>query len=61
VRTDVDAMQIAEIFTGVYTLTLINWLTGWRDDASPLEERLTRAADVFIDGIRPNTRREDQR
>ncbi len=61
VRTDVDAMQIAEIFTGVYTLTLINWLTGWRDDASPLEERLMRSADVFIDGIRPNTTREEQR
>jgi AcrR family transcriptional regulator len=60
VRSDVDAMQIAEIFTGMYTLTLINWLTGWRNDASPLEDRLMRAADVFIDGIRPNTRREEQ-
>jgi AcrR family transcriptional regulator len=61
VRADVDANQIAEIFTGVYTLTLINWLTGWRDDASPLDERLMTAAGVFIDGIRPNTRKRRRR
>jgi AcrR family transcriptional regulator len=61
VRDDVGGAQLAEIFTGVYTLTLINWLTGWRDDASPLDERLMTAAGVFIDGIRPNTKRRQRR
>lgn len=61
VRSDIDAMQLAEIFTGVYTLTLINWLTSWRDDASPLDERLGRAADVFVDGVRPPAKRRQRR
>ncbi len=61
VRTDIDAMQFAEIFTGVYTLTIINWLTSWRDDATPLEERLMRAAAVFIDGIRPSAKKGKRR
>lgn len=61
VRADIDATQIAEVFTGVYTITLINWLTSWRDNASPLDERLICAAEVFIDGIRPNARKKARR
>jgi AcrR family transcriptional regulator len=50
---DMDPMQLAEVRTGIYHLTTLNWLTGWWDgDAGDLESRLARAIDVFLDGCR---------
>jgi len=56
IRADIHPPQLAELFTGTYMLTILNWVVGWWEDSEPLEARLQRAADVFLDGCRP---RED--
>ncbi|MGD1028483.1 TetR/AcrR family transcriptional regulator [Candidatus Binatus soli] len=51
IRDDVEPMQLAEILTGIYTLTGNNWLIGWWNGSSEmLEQRLLRALDVFLAG-----------
>lgn len=51
-RANLEPLQLAEVFTGIYSMTLLNWVVGWREDPGPLEPRLMRAADVFLDGCR---------
>jgi AcrR family transcriptional regulator len=50
IRADVDARQLAELYSAAFLLTTVNWLTGWWDDEEPLEERLPRAIGVLLDG-----------
>jgi AcrR family transcriptional regulator len=54
IRRDVEPIQLAEIMTGIYHLTVVNWLTRWWGDRDEqLAPRLGRAIDVFLDGCRP--------
>jgi len=48
-----DPLQLAEILTGVYHLTVLNWLLGWWGEESngSLEERLLAALDVLLLGV----------
>jgi AcrR family transcriptional regulator len=51
IRSDVEPVQLAEILTGVFQLTITNWLTGWWEhENEELEARLLRAIDVFLTG-----------
>ena len=50
VRRDVDARQLAELYTAAFLLTTVNWLTDWWDEDEPLEVRLPRAIGVMLDG-----------
>jgi len=51
IRSDVEPVQLAEILTGVFQLTITNWLTGWwEDENEELEARLLRAVDIFLTG-----------
>jgi AcrR family transcriptional regulator len=51
IRTDVDAVQLAEVLTGVFQLTTTNWLTGWWEhEHEDLQARLLRAVDVLLTG-----------
>ena len=51
IRADVEPVQLAEILTGVFQLTITNWLTGWwEDENEELEARLLRAVDIFLTG-----------
>jgi AcrR family transcriptional regulator len=54
VRDDVDALELAEIYSGNFIFTAIGWLiaraAGRRED---LEPRLDRVMDVFLAGCRP--------
>jgi AcrR family transcriptional regulator len=52
IRDDVDPMQLAEALTGIYQMTITNWLTGWWEISEELEPRLMRAIDLFLDGCR---------
>jgi AcrR family transcriptional regulator len=53
VRRDCDPMQLAEILNATVLLILDNWVSGWWNDAGPLEPRLTLAADVVLHGCVP--------
>jgi AcrR family transcriptional regulator len=52
IRSDVDPLQLAEILTATYMLTIANWLLGWWGEAHDLAPRLSRAVDVFLSGCR---------
>jgi hypothetical protein len=47
-----DPMQLAEILTATFMLTITNWLTDWWDDVGDLEPRLMQAVGVFLGGCR---------
>jgi AcrR family transcriptional regulator len=54
ISESVDPMQLAEVMTGIYHLTTLNWLTGWwEDETADLDTRLSNAVGVFLDGCRP--------
>ena len=51
VRADVESSQLAEIYTGIYIITITNWLTGWWPGADEtLPVRLRAAVEVFLAG-----------
>jgi AcrR family transcriptional regulator len=59
VRRDVPAVELAEIFSGVFMFAVVSWLaTGQagqqhiEDAEAQLDGRLIRAFDVFLDGCR---------
>lgn len=54
IRSDVGPYQLAEIMNATMMQTVGNWLVGWwpQARAQPLEGRLMRAMDVFLDGCR---------
>jgi AcrR family transcriptional regulator len=50
IRRDVDSIQLAEVLTAAYMLTIANWLIGWWDHGGALEPRLAKAIDVVLSG-----------
>jgi AcrR family transcriptional regulator len=52
IRRDVDPVQLAEILTATYMLTIANWLLGWWGEEHDLGARLSQAVDVFLNGCR---------
>jgi AcrR family transcriptional regulator len=51
IRDDLDSSQLAEIYTGIYIITITNWLTGWWPmGAQSLTDRLRAAVEVFLAG-----------
>jgi AcrR family transcriptional regulator len=58
VRADVDAVQLAEILTGIHHLTTLNWLIGWWGASGAFEPRLMRAVDLFLEGCKPAAARD---
>jgi AcrR family transcriptional regulator len=57
IRSDMEPLQLAEMLEGIFVITAGNWLFNWwKDDTGPLEERLMRAVDVFLDGCKPASR-----
>jgi AcrR family transcriptional regulator len=45
-----DPLQLAEILTATFMLTISNWLTGWWGDVGALDTRLMAAVGVFLQG-----------
>jgi AcrR family transcriptional regulator len=57
IRADMEPLQLAEILEGIFVITAGNWLfQWWKEGTGPLDERLTRAVNVFLDGCRPASR-----
>lgn len=52
VEPSVDPMQLAEIFTAVFMLTITNWVTSWWGGDEDLEPRLMTAVDIMLNGCR---------
>ncbi len=52
IRNDTDPRALAEALTGAYSFTIVNWLTYRWQDVGPLEPRLLRVAEIFLDGCR---------
>jgi AcrR family transcriptional regulator len=52
-RRDVDASQIAELYVGIFYVTVRLWLTRTRGTKDRLETRMLRAIDVLFNGLRP--------
>jgi AcrR family transcriptional regulator len=59
IRRDVPPIELAQVFSGVFMFSVVNWLAEWkptgrrgREDEAELEKRLMRAFDVFLDGCR---------
>jgi AcrR family transcriptional regulator len=54
IRRDVPALELAEIFSGIFMFTVVSWLAqredGAEDDAGDLDARLMRSLDVFVGG-----------
>jgi AcrR family transcriptional regulator len=47
-----DPMQLAEILSATFMLTITNWMTDWWGDVGGLEPRLMPAVEVFLGGCR---------
>jgi AcrR family transcriptional regulator len=45
-------MQLAEMLTAIFMLTITNWITEWWGDVGDLKPRLMQAVDIFVDGCR---------
>jgi AcrR family transcriptional regulator len=57
IRSDMDPLQLSEMLEGIFVITAGNWLFNWwKDDTDPLDERLMRAINVFLDGCKPASR-----
>ncbi len=52
IRTDLDAMFLAEMVVGAINATLINWLN---DPSYPLEQRVRQAAAFVTEAVLPST------
>ncbi|HZT66856.1 MAG TPA: hypothetical protein VFA11_13795 [Acidimicrobiales bacterium] len=50
VRAELNPLQLAEILTSIYMLTITNWTTSWWGDPGELRPRLDSALDVFLTG-----------
>jgi len=54
IRPDVEPLQLAEMLEGIFVITAGNWLfQWWKENTGPLDERLMRAVNVFLDGCKP--------
>jgi AcrR family transcriptional regulator len=57
-----DPSQLAEVLTATMLLTTINWLEGWRNDSDePLDARLRRAVEIFLEGALSRRPKESAR
>jgi AcrR family transcriptional regulator len=45
-------MQLAEVLTAIFMLTITNWITDWWGDLGDLEPRLMTAVEIFLGGCR---------
>jgi AcrR family transcriptional regulator len=45
-------MQLAEVLTAIFMLTITNWITNWWGDLGDLEPRLMKAVEIFLGGCR---------
>lgn len=45
-------MQLAEVLTATFMLTITNWITAWWGDLGDLEPRLMKAVEIFLGGCR---------
>lgn len=52
VEPSVDPVQLAEILTAAFMLTITNWVTDWWGGDNDLEPRLMTAVDVVLNGCR---------
>jgi AcrR family transcriptional regulator len=52
IRAGYDPMQLAEVLTAIFMLTITNWITEWWGDVGELEPRLMTAVEIFLDGCR---------
>lgn len=48
-----DPIQLAEILTAVFMLTITNWVTSWWGSDDDLEPRLMTTVDIVLNGCRP--------
>lgn len=54
IQPSADPIQLAEIVTAVFMVTITNWITSWwGEDVNDLEPRLMTALDTVLDGCRP--------
>lgn len=54
IETSADPMQLAEIVTAIFMVTITNWITRWwGEEVDDLELRLMTALDTVLDGCRP--------
>ena len=53
VEPSLDPLQLAEILTAVFMLTITNWVTNWWGGNHHLEPRLMTAVDIVLNGCRP--------
>ncbi|MFZ1886956.1 MAG: TetR/AcrR family transcriptional regulator [Candidatus Binataceae bacterium] len=54
IRSDKQALHLAEMLEGMLILISKNWISGWwKDRTEPLEERFMNAVNVFLDGCAP--------
>ncbi|MGH9096046.1 MAG: TetR/AcrR family transcriptional regulator [Acidimicrobiales bacterium] len=45
-------MQLAEVLTAIFMVTITNWITDWWGDLGDLEPRLLKAVEIFLGGCR---------
>ncbi|HUY38730.1 MAG TPA: TetR/AcrR family transcriptional regulator [Candidatus Binataceae bacterium] len=57
IRSDQQALHLAEMLEGMVIKIAENWISGWwKDRTEPLEERFINALNVFLDGCAPARR-----
>ena len=56
VRRDLDPQEIAEHYVSLLNSTVARWLRGYWAEPDSLEERVMRAMDVLVHGLRPSPR-----
>jgi len=57
IRSDQQALHLAEMLEGMLIIIAQNWISGWwKDRTEPLEERFMNAVNVFLDGCAPGSR-----
>lgn len=45
-------MQLAEVLTAIFMITITNWISDWWGDLGDLEPRLMTAVEIFLGGCR---------
>jgi AcrR family transcriptional regulator len=59
IRTDVDPLQIAELYVSIMLMTARLWLVDYWQNSETLEERAARALDVLEAGLKPTHKGEE--
>ena len=53
IRRDLDAQEIAEHYVSLLNSTVARWLRGYWEEPDSLEDRVMRALDLLVRGLRP--------